>query len=140
MHMTRMSADRSAEDWRNFEAFIGSGKTLGSVTKQDVERLKVNLKQRGHGNRTVNDVCVRIGAIYNRVTELGWYSRGNPFRGFKRLPTEKRPPRFLSTTEIDAVMEKAAEYGGDTHKVVALCLYAGLRSGEAANARWEWID
>ena len=140
MHKAKTSVDRAAIDWKHFVAFLRP-KTLGSVTKSDVERLKVYLKRDvGLANVTVNDGLVRLQAMYNHARKLGWYARGNPFEGFARLSVEKKPPQFLTAKQIDAVMEKARAHGGEIHLFCALAVYGGLRAKEAAHARWEWFD
>ena len=154
MHKRKSSIERERICWQQFIEAV-KPVTLGAVTPQDVERFKRYLrtprkaKLRGgslrtigaQSNRTINDVCRRVQTLFNwAIKHPELYQRGNPFDGFERLPVEERPIRFLDKTQSDALLEAAAKHGRDIHLFVALCLYAGLRTIEAVNCRWEWID
>ncbi len=137
---SRNSIDRERTNWDQFVAHIKPN-TLGSVTTRHVQRLEKHWKHtRKQSNRTINDAMGRLQAIYNIASHMGVYGKHNPFQGFKRLRVEKKPPRFLTQEQLTLVLDKADAQSRDILLFCALCVYAGLRSNEAANTRWEWID
>ena len=91
-------------------------------------------------NKTINDSLGRVRGFYSRAIKEGWYSRANPFKEFSRLPEQEALPKFLNHEQRVKLMDIAQEQGRDVYLFCALCLYAGLRTGEAINARWTWID
>jgi integrase len=81
-----------------------------------------------------------VRGFYSRAIKEGWYNRTNPFKEFSRLPEQEVLPKFLTSEQKDKLIEIAQEQGRDIYLFCALCLYAGLRTAEAINARWTWID
>ena len=71
---------------------------------------------------------------------MGLFSGPNPFRGFKALPVDRAPVRFLTREQVDALIAEASARSPDIHQFCALCVFAGMRTSEAAFSRWEWID
>ena len=140
LHKAKASIQREDIIFRQFVTFL-SPKTLSAVSKQDVERLKVHLKKdRGMKNVSVNGGLRHMNTLYNYARKLGLYSRHNPFEGFERLPVEEKPVKFLSGEEIDALLAEAKKHSERIHLFISLATYAGMRSREVANCRWEWID
>ena len=115
-------------------------KTLGSVARKDVDRLKEYLsKKQKLKNVTVNDTLRRLQALYNRATKMGVLNGPNPFQDFDRLPVEAKPVKYLEYKELDSLIESARGHSQDIYLFCALCAYAGMRSKEAVNCEWKWI-
>lgn len=139
-HKSKQSIDRERISWTQFLECLDP-RTLGAVTPADVEKFKRHLKKkRQQSNRTINDSCARLHAIYNHARKLDLYEKRNPFADFKRLPVEKPPPKFLDQKQIAKVMEAAKTHSSAIHLFCGLALYGGMRSKEASSARWEWVD
>lgn len=84
-------------------------------------------------------MCARR-RLYSHARRLELYGRDNPFTGIRKLPTSQKPVRFLDEAQRKNILELAERYSPGLHLFVALCLLAGLRANEAANARWSWVD
>jgi integrase len=66
--------------------------------------------------------------------------RYNPFLGIKAVKVPDHLKPTFSVTECGKLTDPAKLVADSYGIVVALQLYAGLRTGEALNMRWEWID
>lgn len=137
------SVDQECIDWNHFITALRP-QTLGTVTAQHVERFKSYLRDvRKMENITINNTCIRMRAIYNHAARLGYYKGANPFTRFKQMPVDQDEAtefRFLSLEQMEALLTAAKEHSQDIYLFCSLCLFAGLRSGEASNLRWEHVD
>ncbi len=139
-HKSPRTVEREETHWSQFLECLRP-KTLGSVSRKDVERLKKHLsKTRKLNNVTVNDTLRRLQALYNRAMKMGVYVGANPFQDFDRLPVQSRPVRYLESEQLDSLMECASTLSRDIYLFCALCAFAGMRSKEAVNCEWKWID
>ncbi len=131
--------------WRQFMDFA-EPEMLGDVTVRRVEEFKEHQKGRGLKDQSINNALRTLGTIYNWAgklrdkTDHPYFTGRNPFTAVRRYKLPKNPPRFLSTQEIDEVLEAAQNHGQYILWVFALGIYAGLRKSEIGHARWEWFD
>lgn len=116
------------------------GRRIASVKPADVQHYQERRLADARTPKTVNNELVALRAIINRAIREQWYGGRNPFSEFTPLPREQRRPRWLSVEEIERVLDAAELYSRPMLLFAALCIYAGLRKGEAVAARWEWID
>jgi integrase len=145
-HKRPATVDREKYNWDQFVEVVKPS-TLGAVTPGDVERFKRHcLKESKHKPRTINDACVRLQSIYNRARKIEHddktpvYEGGNPFQGFDRLEVEALPVKWLSQKQYEALLKAAKGQSTDIYLFCALCIFGGLRLGEAVNAQWSWFD
>jgi integrase len=139
-HKSPRTVEREETHWSQFLIYV-KPKTLGSVTRKDVNRLKEHLsKKQKLKNVTVKDTLRRLQALYNRAMKMGVLAGLNPFQDFDRLPVETKPVRYLDAEELETLIETAHGHSQDIFLFCALCAYAGLRSKEAVNCEWKWID
>ena len=74
------TVEREETHWNQFVECL-KPKTLGSVARKDVDRLKEYLsKKQKLKNVTVNDTLRRLQALYNRATKMGVLNGPNPFK------------------------------------------------------------
>ena len=64
----------------------------------------------------------------------------NPVLGVSRYSIPKTTPDFLTTSEIQRLLEAAEAHSREMHWIMLLGMYCGLRKNEIFNARWEWFD
>jgi integrase len=133
-NLRRFTLERHTASWK---AFRESGKP---TTVEGIEAFKAWLIERGFKPATVNSRIGDVRAIFSRMIQLGVYRGPNPAAKITRLKLPKRPPKYLSTEQAEALLIAAKTQGRDMHLFVALCLLAGFRKGEAISARWEWVD
>ncbi len=139
-HKRPATVNRERYNWDQFVEIINPA-TLGAVKAADVERFKRHcLKESKHSPRTVNDACTRLQSIYNRAVKLDAYNGANPFIGFDRLEVEALPVKWLEKKQYEALLKAAKEHSPDIYLFCALCVFGGLRLGEAVNAKWEWFN
>ncbi len=140
IHKSRASLEREDIVWRQLTEFL-KPKKLGHITRQDVEKFKTHLIRDRHlKNISINGHFKHLRCMYNHAKKLGMYDGENPFERFSALPIEDKPVKSLSKEEIDALLSEAEKHSERQHLFSALAVFAGLRSKEAVNARWEWID
>lgn len=134
-----VSLKTEAYHWNQFLRFARP-KTLGAVEPRDIEDFVRYRKNKGLSSVTINDQLTCLKNLYNRARELELYTGPNPVDEVKRLPVEKSPPRFLNEEQIEAVMTEAAKRSRDIYLFFSLGVFAGLRTNEIGNAKWEWLD
>jgi integrase len=116
-------------------------KSIDEVSPDDVRRLLRKLLDRGLSVATANTIRTRISGLYEflrreEITEKNPAALVKPFRATMGGETLVREPWDLSEVR-DAV--KAAEFSA-LHLFLVLCLFTGLRRGEAAALRWGDVD
>ena len=147
-HHRPQTRDNFARAIRKFPEVTGLGR-IAEVTPRHIAAFKsarlkevrlVGSEEKALSPRTVNETIEALRAVTEIAIREGWYVGGNPFRGFRALPLNEEPTRWLSSEEIPAVLEIARARGRDALLLFALGIYAGLRKNEIVNARWEWFD
>jgi integrase len=111
-----------------------------SVTKVDVERLHVELKDR-ISLYTANRAIGLLKHMYNRAIEWGYPEHsGNPAVGIKMF-REKSRERFLLPDEIQRLFAALAEEPNLIFKnYVLLSLFIGQRRQNMLSMRWSNVD
>lgn len=112
---------------------------ISKITRKAIMDFRAQLLQTCNAN-TVNTRLISLKATVARAIKEGVYIGTNPFAGIEKLKIEPKPLRWLSRSEIDAVLDIAEMDGRDAHLYFALGIFAGLRKGEIVAARWDWID
>ncbi len=76
-------------------------------------------------------------AAFSKAVE--WeYLKQNPFKGYKLLKVQQKPPRFLlpnQVKQVEAVIDKK-----EWLFIFRLLVYTGMRIGEAVRLNWKDID
>jgi integrase len=123
-------------------AYEGAGaeQVVSRIRPDHLDAYKRARREVGRAVTTVNDELRSLRAIVNRAIRQGWYVGRNPFAGVTMLPLRHKAPRWLDKAQIDAVMDAASLHSRNAHLFFALGIFAGLRKGEAVQARWEWVD
>ena len=126
--------------WRNFLEHVKPA-TLGAVTPRQVDVYLRTRQAEGRSAQTCNLTITVLRLLYKFAIEQGLYTGENPASRVKRVKAEEKPaPRFLDKNQIDAVTTQAEAHSEPILLFCGLALFAGLRTKEAVNARWEWVD
>jgi len=80
----------------------------------------------------------RLSALFEFGIRRGWLSM-NPCRRLERITVEPKPPRILTPPEASRLMEFATVSEPGALGWFALCLFAGIRPGEADRLEWDAI-
>lgn len=102
------------------------GKDIRSITKDDVERLKKTLIQKGRAPKTINGVLTLMRAIINHSIKERGLEIPNPCSGMKMLAVDDRRERYLTSDEVKRLID---EVRGDevVYHFVRLALTTGAR-------------
>ena len=103
-----------------------------------VESWHRSLLELGHSRSTANLYLRHLRSVFSTCCQLG-LCQGNPALGVPPFKLPRTSPAFLTRSEVSRLL-RASEAHRNLPVVVSLCLYAGLRRGEAVHARWEWFD
>lgn len=125
--------------FRNNLVSLHSRKMM-SITRQDVERLHFDLKDR-ISLYTANRVVGLLKHMYNKAIEWGYPAHhGNPAVGIKMF-REKSRERFLQPDEITRFFAALAEEPNEAFKnYVLLSLFIGQRRQNMLSMRWSNVD
>jgi len=81
----------------------------------------------------------RLSALFEFGVRRGWLLQ-NPCRRLERITIDLKPPRILTPSEASRLMEFATISEPDALAWFALCLFAGIRPGEADRLTWSDIS
>lgn len=131
---------RSVETFRRLHMYTLGDKSIGEITTQDVELARIeHLRTRKPASA---NHWLRILKLLTMWAVKRGTLTASPWR-VQMLKVQKRPRSFLpidvARTWFDAVDEVTKSSPG-VGTAVRLMFGLGLREGESASARWEWID
>lgn len=127
---------------------------LNRIDPELVEELRADLRQKGLGTGTVNNVTVTLGGILKRAVRLG-YIPSNPValseRSYtpsaeltdddareRRGDSKVRPDEILNAEEIRRLLECSKP--GFYRTLFTLAAATGMRSGELFALRWSDVS
>lgn len=118
-----------------FAAWIGADTEVRAVGDDDAERYATSLGARSAG--TFNKAMNALSLAWRVLGPSAGLSDGtDPWKGIARKRTDAHVRRPLTRDETDALLAAA---DGEMRTLVAVCLYTGLRLGDACQFRWEDI-
>jgi integrase len=148
MHLRKSTREARGWAWRRFLAEYHPD-TLGAVTMERVQADRAMWKGKAV---TWNDFRRNMATVYNAALKIvlpgqskPMFRGVNPFAQVKPLAEHPQDKRVLTEDEITKLLAEAIEHSKNVRvdnivAVFALGLYAGLRRGEIAAAKWEWVD
>lgn len=94
----------------------------------------------GLAKGTQSNILIRMKEVFqfgidNRIIALSPVT--TQFKPSGSGPAERIP---LTDEQVEALLDAAAKAGDDVHAFVMLCLFAGLRRGEALGLCWDCVD
>lgn len=118
-----------------------SGRVLDTLTAADARAYIARRVAEGVQPGTINREIGLMSAALNWARrELEW-TVPNPFQG-RRLREPAGRARWLTRAEARALIEVAGKQKRAPHMkdFILLCLYTGMRSGEALELEWDRVD
>ena len=110
------------------------GKYLASITPRHLEEYKTHRAGKVQP-RTVNRELDTLNSLLSRGVEWGDI-RVHPGKGVKKLKFQKRPPTYLTTEQLEQLLEVCEDHY--LYTFIVLGAYTGMRKGELL--RLEWPD
>lgn len=108
---------------------------LFDITLQRVEKYKAKRLERVKPS-TLNKEISALKAMLNRAVEWG-YIKSNPASLVKKVKEALPLPRFLSSEEIEALLEFSTPH---IRPIIVVALNTGMRKSELLNLEWRDID
>jgi integrase len=110
------------------------------IGEVDTDRVKTYLDSFPVAARTRVNLRLRMSKFFNFCKEKGWIDR-NPCEGIK-IKVKRADTRILSVAEAQHLLSTArgSEFNDVAVPYAALCLFAGLRPGEAEQLDWERVN
>ncbi|MFO1351545.1 MAG: site-specific integrase [Gammaproteobacteria bacterium] len=136
----KRSADRDRYSLKRLYP-VFTGRTLASLSIQDVRAYISARRQEGVGASTINrEIGVLSAALNYARREWGW-AAPNPVSGHKLRVPEGRV-RWLSRAEAVALIQAATREPKAPHLVdfIRLALHTGMRKGELLGLEWRRVD
>jgi len=118
--------------------FFGADTLLKNISKAKIEDYRLE-RLKKVSNRTTNiEINCLMAMLRHAVSRDELEERFIP--KIKKLHEQSRRLRFLDNKEIDLLRAACLKHSPEMFVFFNLCLYAGLRLGEAFNLRWADID
>lgn len=142
MHAPIASANhlRSVETWSRLHMYDLAALRVDQITTAEVERARIKHLET-HSHASANHWLRILKLVCNWAVKR----KELPAIGFHvaMIKVQKRPRSILPADvaqEWFAAVDKAAMRSPSIATAIRLMFGLGLRAGEAAGARWEWID
>ena len=127
--------------WNRFSNWLNIKKIryIDQVSMHTFEAFRLTLLEKGLKKSSINIIHRHLSSIFSFAVKRGFIEK-NPIKKVKKFKIEQKAPRFLSKDEINRLLIEAKNHSREMHLICSLGIYAGFRSSEIANARWEWFD
>jgi integrase len=136
-----------AQEWATFRAnrlaldkLMGiCGKTilLDRIQRKALDDLVSQSRKARLSTASINNYIRHARSAMNKAVEWG-IIQVNPFAGFKELPKERKPPRFLDRADTTKLLARIESL--HTRRMVAAYLSTGRRRGELLALEWQDVD
>jgi site-specific recombinase XerD len=129
------SYDREVKIMKPIKAFFGNI-PLTKIDNQMIESYKTRRIQRGLKPRSVNKELSVLRFMLNKAVTWN-YLKVTPFKGTKLLKPARTPVKFLTTEEIEKLIDTASIWA---KLILILLRNTGVRTCELLNLRFSDID
>ena len=140
--LTKKAQDVSRSTLSNYESNIRVhfkpffvNKDLRSISKSDIERLQIKLKEH-HNSKGLNVIITVLKAIFKEAVKEGYILK-TPCEYIKSLTEEQRPDVFWSREELVKFLQ--ANHQHELYDLFLVAMNTGLRKGELAGLKWDRV-
>ena len=124
---------------RQYLALFSRGREQLLISSVSVSDLDTWFTSRREAPATQASNVGRLSALFEFGVRRGWLLQ-NPCRRLEHVTIDQKPPRILSPEEAARLMEVARASEPDALAWFAICLFAGIRPGEADRVNWENVS
>jgi len=135
------SSWRAEESWfKNWIAPAIGDKPFVDISPIDIERIKSDMAKAGLTPRTVQYCVATVRQVFNVAARMGRFRGDNPAKGVKVRAGDNRRMRFLTQSEVAALLAELRTRSFQVHDMALLSVRCGLRAGEIFSLTWDCID
>ena len=110
-------------------------KKAKNITKRDIDLLVLSWKQSGMKNKSINNLTGFVYSVFKHGIWNKWLKE-NPMEDIRKLPKEKKIPRFLDDEEIQKYFEIIAKFPFKIYVALWLLIETGIRISEFTAIEW----
>jgi len=136
----KRSWEKDEQRYRLHLADALGGLKLKEINPFLLEKLKLELSEKGLAPATVKHCLVVVRQILNKGKAWGLYKGENPVSKIKLPTLNNQRIRFLSYEEADALLKDVKKRSQRAYEMCLLSLHTGMRIGEITALRWRDID
>ncbi|RLD98465.1 MAG: site-specific integrase [Aquificota bacterium] len=136
----KRSWEKDEQRYRLHLADALGGLKLKEINPFLLEKLKLELFEKGLAPATVKHCLVVVRQILNKGKAWGLYKGENPVSKIKLPTLNNQRIRFLSYEEADALLKDVKKRSQRAYEMCLLSLHTGMRIGEITALRWRDID
>mgnify|MGYP003675946189 CR=1 FL=1 len=113
---------------------------LKGITTEKLNKFLYQYKKDNNvSNSTLNKAITILKSALNRAVEFGYMDKNN-INSFKKLKESSAKVRYLSKDETALFLSTLEKNQGNTHDIIVLAYYSGMRRGEIFSLKWKDID
>lgn len=117
------------------------GRSLSTISKQDIVLLKEELLAKGRAASTVNHYLNALSQLYQIAINEWGLKVANPITGIKRMSEPQGRMKRLSIEAETALLACCHELNLDyLADIIVVAVETGMRCGEILSMRWEDVD
>jgi integrase len=117
------------------------GRSLSTISKQDIVLLKDELLAKGRAASTVNHYLNALSQLYQIAANEWGLNLTNPITGIKRMSEPQGRMKRLSIEAETALLACCHELNLDyLADIIVVAIETGMRCGEILSMRWEDVD
>jgi integrase len=110
---------------------------LNTITPAMVDAYKVKRNKDKAMPKTINNELVALSHIFKMAVRWKFIDR-NVVAGIEKMKIVRNPPKFLSESEIERIIDASRE--SYIYPIVVTALHTGMRKSELLNLQWFDID
>lgn len=116
-------------------------KPLREITTGDVENLVLRpMVEAGKSVAHISQALNLVSVVWNMAADMGLTKGENPVSRVKKPQRDDKRDRFLNKTEAADLLVALNELSLDSHDVVLLSVFSGLRVGECLKLTWTDVN
>lgn len=110
---------------------------ISEIEAADVEKYKQKRLREDVTRNTINHELTKLSHIFKMGIQWG-YLTSNPVSDVEKFKLSKTNPRFLTTEEVDQLLDAA--HGFYIYPILVTALHTGMRKSELFNLKWAAVD